>query len=176
MAHAWTARTQPAWRKTMLGAVEWSYHLLSEPERVLLARLLPLRAAGRWRPPKQFAATEIKPVAGASSTCCWGWSTVPWWRWMPTGRRPVIVFSIPFVITPTRSWRNAAGGPPVSNRHLAWFSAWASQMAAQLDQAAPREVRQRVEQEHNNLRAALDWGLNPQACLDDRLFWWLRWE
>lgn len=33
------ARDLPEWRQTLLGAVEWSYNLLSEKERVLLCRL-----------------------------------------------------------------------------------------------------------------------------------------
>ncbi|MBI5294993.1 MAG: AAA family ATPase [Chloroflexi bacterium] len=162
-------RDQPAWRKTMLGAVEWSYHLLSEPERVLLARLSVF--AGGWT----LEAAEA--VCSDDQTCPRG-SVFDLLLGL-VDRSLVAVdadgqtsrYRFLDTIRHYAHQKLEEGGEwtSVRNRHLAWFSAWASQMAAQLDQAAPREVRQRVEQEHNNLRAALDWGLNPQACLDDQL-------
>lgn len=162
-------RDQPAWRQTLLGALEWSYNLLSEPERVLFRRLSVF--AGGWT---LDAAEAICSDAAACPS-----ETIFDLLLGLTDRSLVAVDSdghesrYRFLDTirhfALQHLEESSEWTVVRNRHLAYFTSWSDQMVAQLDQVDPREVRRRVEQEHNNLRAAMDWGLNPEAHLDDEL-------
>ncbi len=49
------------------------------------------------------------------------------------------------------------------NRHLAYYAAWMEDAVAHLESAAQLVWLERIEAEDNNVRAALDWALEPGA-------------
>lgn len=162
-------RDQPAWRRTLLGAVEWSYNLLSAPERSLLERLSVF--AGGWT------------LEAAEATCCDA-GTCPrdtiYELLLQLVDRSLVVVDVDgaelryrFLDT-IRHYalqKLQAGEEWISvrNLHLAYFSGWAAQTASQLERGEPRQMRRRVEHEHSNLRAAMDWGLDARAGRGDAL-------
>ena len=52
------------------------------------------------------------------------------------------------------------------NRHLVYFTHWTENTETLLDKTSPLELRRVVEVKHNNIRAALDWSLNPKADVE----------
>ncbi|MFZ5879944.1 MAG: ATP-binding protein [Chloroflexota bacterium] len=162
-------RDQPAWRKTLLGAIEWSDNLLSAPEQTLLARLSVF--AGGWSLeaaeavcsddetcPRESIFDLLLGLVDRSLVVADADGGTSRYRFLDTIRHYA-----------QQKLEEGGEWPALRNRHLAHVSAWASRMASQIDQAAPREFRRQMEQEHNNLRAALDWGMTPQADLTDQL-------
>jgi non-specific serine/threonine protein kinase len=57
----------------------------------------------------------------------------------------------------------------IRNRNLAYFAAFAEEMEKHIDGFDQIEWTPIGDQEHNNLRSALDWGLHPEATLSDGL-------
>jgi hypothetical protein len=75
------SRTALPRQQTLQATVDWSYRLLSEPERLLLSRLSVF--TGGWT----LAAARALS-APMFSTCSAGWWTSHWWRWTtPASRR-----------------------------------------------------------------------------------------
>ena len=68
------------------------------------------------------------------------------------------------------------------DRHLAYFLALAEEAEPRLRGVEYRRCLDRLEEEHDNLRVALEWGLAPERGDDAALrlsgalawFWWLR--
>lgn len=162
-------RDQPAWRKTLQGALEWSYNLLSEPERALLGRLSVF--AGGWTldAAEQVCADEVLCPREKVFDLLLGLADRSLVAVDADGRESRYRFLDTIRQYALHRLEDSGEWAAVRNHHLAYFAAWAEHVTAMLDQTDPREMRQRVEQEHNNLRAAMDWGLHPDACIEDGL-------
>jgi len=57
----------------------------------------------------------------------------------------------------------------IRNRHLAYFAAFTEEIERQVEGTDQIPWMRRAEQELGNIRAALDWGLQPEASLHDGL-------
>lgn len=159
-------RDQPAWRQTLLGAVEWSYNLLSDSERILFRRLSVF--AGGWT----LEAAEA--VCSDDQGCPRGevYSLL-----LQLADRSLVVVEE----AGTRRYRyldtihhfaaqkleEEQEKPHMRDRHLNYFSGWAAGFASRMEQSFPREIRTLVEADHNNVRAALDWGLESPTVGGD---------
>ena len=156
----------PAWRQTLSGAIDWSYQILSEPERVLFQRLAVL--AGSW------------DLEAAENICCDDVTC-------PSGEIFNLLLHLSdrsLVVVETqeegsryryldtiRHFAHEKLGlsgemPELRDRHLQYFTGWAEQMETLMNRMPPLEFRRSVEQEHNNIQAALHWALESETTLD----------
>ena len=167
-------RGGPARHQTLRAALDWSHDLLSEPERVLYRRLAVF--AGGF------------DLEQAESAC--GFGDLPEGEVLDTLGRLVdksLVVSRRDdedrtryrLLEPLRQHaeehlRTAGEGEEVAKRH-------AGQMAAIADRAYDERIRdparwvERLERDHDNLRAALAWAATHDAALDLRLAGALAW-
>lgn len=163
------ARDQRAERSTLRGAVEWSYNLLSEPERLLLRRLAVFAGgctidaaeaicADANIPPQEIFNLLAQLVDKSLLVTDLSAGAETRYRCLETIRQ----FG--------REQLQAAGQlAQAKNHHLAYFASFAETVETHLNGSGLLEWSQRAEHEHNNLRAALDWGLQPEANLEDAL-------
>ncbi len=156
-------RADTAWRQTLSGAIAWSYNLLTEPERKLLHRLSVF--AGGW-------TLESAEEICSDDTIC------------PTAEIFALLLQLvdrSLVITESSEEKiyyrfldtirhfahekleQSAELTELRNRHLIYFTRWTENTETLLDKTSPLELRRIVEIKHNNIRAALDWALNPNA-------------
>ncbi|MBI5934794.1 MAG: tetratricopeptide repeat protein [Chloroflexi bacterium] len=162
----WLARSGrdgPAWRRTLSGAVEWSYNLLTDQEKALLRRLSVFPSS--WDLP---AAEAVCP--GGSEVSCGNvfqhliqltekslvvveeGRKEPRWRLLETMRQ----FGYDRLM-------ECGEVDAVRARHLAYFANWLEAVANTLDDGHVLDYYQYIEPELNNLRAALNWALDEKA-------------
>ena len=161
-------------RQTLRGAMEWSYNILSDAERALMRRLSVF--SDGW------TSGSAEAVCGDSET-----------DENPTLRRAEILDLIiqladkSLVITEKQEnetrfrfletihdftrekLRNSGEEIVTRNRHVAYFADFAEEMEEHIDGFDQVQWALIGDQEHNNLRAALEWGLHNEAQLEDAL-------
>lgn len=156
------------WRRTLSGAVEWSYNLLGDAEKILLRRLAVFSAG--WDLPAaeavcmdaQLPRAEIfqlliqlteKSLVVADET-----HAEPRWRLLETLRQ----FG--------RDRLEESGElDAVRARHLTRFADWAEDIVNTLDTGAPLDFHQHIEKDLNNLRAALTFAAQTKTGITDAL-------
>ncbi|MEP6896087.1 MAG: tetratricopeptide repeat protein, partial [Chloroflexota bacterium] len=167
-------RDSVASRQTLRGAVEWSYNTLSEMERVLMRRLSVF--SGGWN------AGDAETICGESEAYA-----------NPLLKRTEVLDTLiqltdkSLVIAEkhddetrfrfletihdfAREKLEASGeGAEIRNRHLAHFANYAEIIENNIDDTDQVKWIIRGDQEHNNIRAALDWGLREGALFHDAL-------
>jgi non-specific serine/threonine protein kinase len=184
------SRGAPARQQTLRATLDWSYALLDEPERVLLRRLAVF--AGGWaldaaeavgadpgapgapRYPVVGPATEdllevLGRLADESLVVVEGQQSRARYRLLETVRQYAL-----------ETLRDSGEAPALLRRHAAWCLALAAREGPEL--ALPELVGwlDRLEREHDNLRAALGWARGADPELGARLavalarFWRLR--
>ncbi|HUG16996.1 MAG TPA: LuxR C-terminal-related transcriptional regulator, partial [Thermomicrobiales bacterium] len=170
-------RDLPARQQTMRGAIAWSYDLLSPSEQRLLAQLAVFR--GGWT----LEAAEA--VVDAEHDIVEGLSVLADHSLVQLAEQPDGASRLGMLET-IREFgleRLAAAEPhgATRDRHAAHFLAFAEEAETRLAGPEARVWLDRLEQEHDNLRAALTWfygrqdaerGLRLAGSL--REFWWLR--
>lgn len=142
-------------QKTLNATMDWSYHLLSEPERALLCRLAAF--AGGWT----LEAAEAICQTGEDQTIDLLTQLV--------FKSLVIIdeqngqMRYRFLATVRQyAWNRLAESgenPLVQKRHLDWFLRLAEETGPKLIGAGQAAWFGRLETEHDNLRAALEWSL-----------------
>ena len=80
-------RTALPRQQTLRALIDWSYDLLTEPERVLLRRLVGLRRRLDARGGRSGLRRRRRSTRPTCSTCWRTWSTSRSWRWMRNGAR-----------------------------------------------------------------------------------------
>jgi predicted ATPase/transcriptional regulator with XRE-family HTH domain len=172
LAHG--TRDSQAWRQTLRGAIEWSYNLLSEPERILMYRLSVF--SDGW------TAESAEAICGDDEV-----------KENPLLRRGEILDLLiqladkslvntnkmenetrfQFLETIHNFAREKLEGSgeetQVKNRHLAYFAGFAEEAEIHIYGTDQGRWTASVEEEHANIRAALDWGLHADASLRDGL-------
>jgi predicted ATPase/DNA-binding XRE family transcriptional regulator len=160
------ARDSHAWRQTLRGALEWSYNLLSDEERVLLTRLSVF--TGGWTLESAAAVCYETDVERANMLPLLSQlvekslvvadvnDTLMRYRFLDTIRH--------FAQEKFETSGERAG---LRDRHLKYFANWAEQAETMLDGIPPFDLRPRAEAEHNNLLAALDWASQSAMKNDD---------
>ena len=142
-------------QQTLRASVEWSHDLLAESEQALLRRLsvfaggFTLDAAEQVAAGGAVDALEVLDVLGRL-----------------VDRSLVVVdedrFRLLETIRDFAAARLAEAGEDddVRTQHLAYFRGLAESAASAIERTADREWLARLEQEHENLRAALTWALD----------------
>jgi predicted ATPase len=195
------SRTAPARQQTLLATLDWSYELLTEPERALLRRLSVFAGgftleAAEWvaslptdddRPPTaqdegyrieggRRATVACQSVVGGQEvldllTELIDKSLV--WAEEPGTRREAVGVEVRYrLLETTREYAREKLAPSgeaahVRQRHRDWYLQFAERAAPELQ--GPRQERwlERLEAEHDNLRAALESALEsaPERAL-----------
>jgi predicted ATPase/transcriptional regulator with XRE-family HTH domain len=174
----------PARQQTLQATIDWSYNLLAPAEQVLFRRLAVF--AGGWPLDAAEAVCDFGAEAGVASLD------------VLAGLLQLVNASL--VVAEEREGearyrlletiREYAGGKlrdadeaeTAQARHCDWFLRFAEQAAPQLHAAEQLDWLARLETEHDNLRAALDWclaepdeaqaGLRLAGALEE--FWRIR--
>ncbi len=149
--------------QTLRAAIDWSYELLSEPERVLLRRLSAF--AGGWTLEAAEAICAGQPVDEHDVleilTRLVDKSLVI----AETDARGGTRYRLLGTVRQYGGERLGQAGESASvrSRHRDWFLALAERAAPELTGREQALWLDRLEQEHDNLRAALEWSLAEEA-------------
>ena len=174
-------RTALPRQQSLRATIDWSYDLLSEPERALLCRLSVF--AGGWT----LEAAEVvamgdgvQPYAVLDLLA----GLVDKSLVIAEERRGAVRYRLLETIRQYARDRLQAAGEAAGarDRQLAYFLALAEEAEPRLRGAESQTFLERLEEEHANLRAALEWAMaSPEGGeaalrLSGALawFWWLR--
>jgi len=174
------SRTALPRQQTLRSLIDWSYDLLREPEKLLLQRLSVF--AGGWTleateqvcTDKTVAQNEVldllTSLADKSLVAVEHSDAASRYRLLETVRQ----FARERLL-------ESGGGETLRSRHREYFVALAEEAEPRLLGAEPSESLRRLENEHDNLRSALEWTLlEPDCGAGLRLcgalyrFWWTR--
>ncbi|HYM70819.1 MAG TPA: AAA family ATPase, partial [bacterium] len=152
------SRTALPRHRTLQAVMDWGYHLLSEGEQALLRRLAVF--AGGWT---LEAAEAVCPGRGEAPLAVLDLLTQlvlkslvlmdeqdasVRYRFLETVRQ--------YSAARLREWSEE---PAVRDRHLDWFLALSERAAPEMVGSTQAAWFDRLEAEHDNLRAALEWAL-----------------
>jgi len=174
------SRTAPARQQTLSGAIDWSYDLLSEPERALLRRLAVF--AGGW-------TLEAAEQVGAGTAAGRGdvldlLAQLVAKSLVLSEQQPgqAARFRMLETIREYAAEKLAAAGEAraARNRHLGFYVAFAEKAGPGFRHHQQVEWMGRLDTEADNLRAALTWALE-QADAEAALrmtgalceYWWI---
>jgi DNA-binding CsgD family transcriptional regulator/tetratricopeptide (TPR) repeat protein len=166
------ARDLPERQRTMTRAIQWSHDLLDDGERTLFQRLSVFRGGWTIDAAEAIGATINDPdwdiLNTLSSLVEQSLVAV---NHAPNGHTryrmlaPIREFAV-------RHVEGSGDAGSISDVHAGYFLALSEQAAAGLEGSRQVEWLTRLEQDRNNLRAALDW-LVDNGCADEatRLCW-----
>jgi predicted ATPase/DNA-binding CsgD family transcriptional regulator/DNA-binding XRE family transcriptional regulator len=168
-------RDLPERQRTMTHAIDWSYSLLPEPQRVLFSRLSVFR--GGWTLDAAESVSALPGDAPSDDILTWLGALV---------EQSLVVLACGAdgrgryrMLVPIRQFaavhlvRSGEEGA-VRDAHASYYLALAQQAAPGLE--GPRQVEwlARLEQEHDNIRAAIAWLLDQRRAEElVRLTWHL---
>jgi len=159
-------RTALPHQKTLRATIEWSYGLLTEEECILFQRLSVFVSSWRLRMAEQICSDEklerddVLEVLGRlvdkSLVVVDEGISGKRYRYLETVHQYARE-----KLLESGEWKT------LQNRHLGKFLAFAEQVEPEWCGPNQATWRKRLEDEHDNLRSALEWGLehDPEACL-----------
>ena len=153
------SRTAVPRQRTLKGTLDWSYELLSERREGALRAALGVR--GRMDPGGRGGGglQEAASRRAKSWICSPGWWRSLWWWPRATGRRVRYRMLEP-VRQYAREKLEESGRPRrYGVRHADFFLALAEEAEPRLRGPEDMEWLERLETEHDNMRAALSWAL-----------------
>ena len=173
------ARDLPERQQTLRGAIAWSHDMLEEPERALFASLAVFVGGAGLEAIERTCGDEVdgdmldvlvslveKSLVRQSE----GIAGEPRFGMLETIREFAMEQAVQRTV-----W------PALRARHAEFFTVLAERSAAEIMGSAKREWLDRLEQDHDNLRAALSWTVEtPAAEMGMRLgsaiwrFWQMR--
>jgi len=181
----WLARNnreeQPA-KQTLRGAIEWSYNLLSEKEQILLRRLS-VFSGGRTVETAKAVCTDDSSLLEDEVFDLLIQLTDRSLLYTETHNDETRFNFLETIHEYAREkLKQADEETAIHNRHLEYFCQMAEQFEIEIENENQTAWLDRVEVEHNNMRAALDWSLKDGADLQNGirlaaslgLFWYLR--
>jgi non-specific serine/threonine protein kinase len=148
-------------QQTLRATLDWSYALLAEPERALFRRLAVF--AGGF----SLEAAEAVGAPAGGDTLDLLTQLVDKSLVVAEQQAGAVRYSLLETVRQYARERlvEVEEAPAARDRHRDWYAALAERSEPELRGAGQQEWRERLEAEHDNLRAALEWGLesNPQA-------------
>jgi predicted ATPase/class 3 adenylate cyclase len=156
------ARDLPARQQTLRGAIDWSYELLEPPDRRLFARCAVFEGAG--------SLPELEAVCGPSAELgeepldgCASLVEKSLLRSvLDAGAEPRFAMLVTIRDYATERLEASGEAPLVQRRHAQAYLALAEQAAPALTGATAGLWLDRLETDHDNLRAALAWAIAEQ--------------
>jgi predicted ATPase/DNA-binding SARP family transcriptional activator len=162
-------KAAPARQNTLRATLDWSYALLTEAERALLARLAVF--AGGWT----LEAAEAVCAGGGITRrdvldLLTGLAEKSLVSADPTGRFRMLETVREYAAEKLREAEPTSGGDgadSVQHRHLEYFTKLAEEADRQLRRPEQRQWLARLEEAQGNFRAALDWSQRfyPEGAL-----------
>jgi len=180
----WLARNnreeQPA-KQTLRGAIEWSYNLLSEKERILLRRLS-VFSGGRTVEAAKAVCADGSSLLEAEVFDLLVQLTDKSLLYTETHNDETRFNFLETIHEYAREKLKQANEETlIRNRHLAYYCQMAEQFEIEIENENQTVWLDLIEVEHNNMYAALDWSLKDGADLQTGirlaaslgLFWYL---
>ena len=185
-------RAEQASKQTLRGAIEWSYNLLSKKEQILLRRLS-VFSAGRTVETAEAVCADPGGISRGTAIQELSLQADEIFDLLIQLADKSLLFTetqeeetrFNFLETIHEFAREklklAGEDVTLRNRHLAYFCQMAEQFELEIERENQTAWLDRVETEHNNMRAALDWSLKEGADLQNGirlaaslgLFWYL---
>lgn len=160
------SRTALPRQQTLLATVEWSYDLLTEGEKLLFDRLAVFRGGFTLEAAEAVCSGEgldesevlmlLTHLVDKSLVVSEGAALGP--------ARFQMLETLPQFSLERLSERQATDA--VRRRHAAYFLAFAEEAEPALETAAMAEWLDRLEADHDNMRAALGWMIDSEAGVD----------
>ena len=174
------SRTALPRQQTLRALIDWSYDLLHAPEKLLLQRLSVF--AGGWT---LAAGEQVGAGDGVDEAEVFDLLTSLSDKSLVVAEQMDEHSRYRLLETVRQYARDrlmeSGGGEAVRERHRDYFLALAEEAEPKLLGAGQAEWLQRLEDEHENLRAALDWSLVAAGSNEDlrlcgalQRFWWTR--
>ncbi len=167
-------RDAQASHQTLRNAIDWSYNLLPDPERILMRRLSVF--SDGWT---SKSAEAVCSDAEAKGNPLLGRGEVLDLLIQLADKSLVVIEKMEdetrlhFLETIRDFAREKLGQSDehieIRNRHLAYYAGFAEEAEVHIYGTDQGRWTASVEQEHANIRAALDWGLLENASLSDGL-------
>jgi predicted ATPase/DNA-binding SARP family transcriptional activator len=164
---------QPKRHRTLESAIEWSYRLLSERERLALRQLAVFRGTFGGQEAQRLLHA-IADVSGCLTDLleCSMLAVAP-----AVGRLPRFRLLTPIRAFAIRLLDQEGNLDPMREHHAEVFLALATRTAPDLFGAGEQAALERLEADHDNLRGALDWyverGRSEPALRLVGALWWL---
>jgi predicted ATPase/class 3 adenylate cyclase len=172
------ARDRPERQQTLRGAIEWSHELLSEDERALFRRLAVFVGGARLDaiegvcPGDELSIDLLDGLTSLVEKSLLRQSTAP-------DGEPRF-----FMLETIREYaverlEDSGRGPELQRRHAEHYGALADSAREHLLAPDKRVWLDRLEEDHDNLRAALDWAIGePEVVVALRLVFclWRFWQ
>jgi predicted ATPase/class 3 adenylate cyclase len=162
------ARDAPERQQTLHATIEWSYELLEEPLRQALRGLSVFGGSFSLEAAESVTDTDLEQVA----------QLIDWSLVKPSGEGRFFMLE---TIREYALFQLAKSETTIRNQHAAHYLAIAEQGLRQLKGSEPAIWIGRLELEHPNLRAAVDWAdesgqpiLALQLCAAMGYFWHTR--
>jgi predicted ATPase len=133
------ARDLPERQRTLRATIEWSYELLSSEEQELFTRLGVFRGGWTFDAAETVAAADVDNLQSLVDKSLLRHTSARYW-----------------MLETIREFAAERVGDDVHRRHAEFFVALAEEADPQL-RGDPGDWLDRLEREHNNFRAALDW-------------------
>jgi predicted ATPase/class 3 adenylate cyclase len=171
-------RDAPARQQTLRGAILWSYDMLDTGARCLLARVSVFARGGNLE--------QLEPVCGPVEDV--GGDVLAGLDWLAEQSllRHLPDFDEPrFLMLQTirdfamERLEESGEAHTIRDRHLAAFVALAQQAQPHLFGPRRKEWLDRLEEDHDNLRAALDWAVaskNARSAMELSAGMWRFWQ
>jgi len=168
------ARDLPTRQQTIRGAMEWSYELLTEDERRWFRRLAVFAGGFTFETAEAVVAAQLSAAKEEEMIDVLDGITslVDNSLLVSTQQaRGEVRFRMLGVVREFALERLQASGETeaMRNKHAAYFLSFAEEAEPHLQGARPANWLSRLEQEHDNLRAALRWSLAYDAGTAARL-------
>jgi predicted ATPase len=165
------SRTALPRQQTLRALIDWSYNLLTEPERTLLRRLSVF--AGGWT----LEAAEA--VGGAEAEVLELLAQLVN-KSLVVVERPLGAEARYTLLETIRQYAleklaESGEGEFTRRQHLAYFLRLAQRAEPHFYDAGQTEWLQKIEAEHENIRAALEWSLQSEVANGQQLalaLWW----
>ena len=147
--------------QTLRATLDWSYGLLSEPERAVMRRLAVF--AGDFSPhaaDRRRGGRRFRPAGGYRSA----WRTSSRSLWSPRTsavRAPTIGCTTRYGRTRWRKCTESGEFGPVARRHAEYYRDVFERVEAEWDTRPPGEWLADYSRQIDNVRAALDWAFSP---------------
>jgi tetratricopeptide (TPR) repeat protein len=153
------SRTAPPRQQTLRATVDWSYELLADPERRLFERLAVF--AGGWTLAAAEAVCSGEGLEPGDVLDLLGQLVDRSLVVVDTTAAGPVRYRLLDTLRQYAQERLAAGGAAQSTtrRHAAYYLALAERAEPELWRAEMPAWRERLEREHDNLRAALHWAV-----------------
>jgi predicted ATPase/class 3 adenylate cyclase len=163
------SRTALPRQQTLAAAIDWSYQLLSDSERTLFRRLAVF--AGGWNLEAAEAVAGAPPALdevlnGLAGLVNKSLVVVEGSAEAGQARYRMLETIRQYALDKLVAHGEAAAG---RDRHLAYFMDWAESAAHHLTGKQQLSWLQQFAAEHDNLRAALEWGQQQSAAAEQAL-------